>query len=313
MSSTSGKGRLAKQLSRRDFLKISAPVSCMLVLGRMPVSAGLIQKPPTASSRTAEKAMLYDVSKCVGCRACQAACRRWNKLPPEPIGYGGIYDNPDDLSGRTWTLIKFREFGENGEKEWFFRKYQCMHCTDASCEAVCPTGAISHQGEAVIINQEWCIGCGYCVQACPFGVPHKDEDEGTARKCTFCIDRITQELKPACVEACPAGAIIYGDRAKLIAEGKRRAQILIASGKEKAYLYGETELGGLSVMYVLPEPAAVFGLPETPRLATANIFTQWLGGIVTAGIIAAVPFWLLFKRRKQIEKEQQSGVEGGTR
>ena len=118
------------------------------------------------------KARLIDVSKCTACRGCQVACKQWNDLPAEHTTQTGTYENPPELSGSTWIKVEFRE----KPGEWLFRAHTCMHCTDASCEKVCPTGAISHNGEVVIIDQEWCIGCGYCVQACPYGVPHKDEE-----------------------------------------------------------------------------------------------------------------------------------------
>lgn len=301
------------QLSRKDFLRASGTgIGLALLVGPLGLERGLSTS-LAQSSTAGKKAMLHDTTKCVGCRACQAACKRWNNLPPEPSGYGDVYDNPDDLSAQTWTLIKFRESSKSGEKRWLFCKYQCMHCTNASCEAVCPTGAISHQGDAVIIDQEWCIGCGYCIQACPFGVPHKDEDRGTARKCTFCADRIIQGLKPACVEACPAEAIIYGERAELVAEGKRRVQSLITNGNQRANLYGENELGGLYVLYVLDDAPSVYGQPESPQLPTTDQLFKWLTGIATAGVVAALPFWWLFKRKEQLEAEQESKVEGGVK
>jgi len=287
----------AIELSRKEFLKLSGAGTGLALLAG-PLALGSSRARAAAAGKTA---ILYDATKCVGCRACQAACKCWNKLPPERNGYGGIYDNPDGLSAKTWTVIKFRESGQDGGTGWLFCRYACMHCTDASCEAVCPTGAISHQQSAVVIDQEWCVGCGYCVQACPFDVPHRDEDEGTARKCTLCIDRTTRGLRPACVEACPAGALAYGDRAELVAEGKRGVESLVAQGKPGARLYGETELGGLSVVYVLPEAASTFNFPEAPRLATNNVIARWLGGIITAGVLAAIPFWLLFKRKKGVE------------
>jgi formate dehydrogenase iron-sulfur subunit len=290
------------RLSRRDFLKTSITVSGLFLLGR-PALAGFIQNPKAASSRPVEKAMLYDASKCIGCRSCEVACKRVNGLPSKPSDHGTSY-NPEELSGITWTVIKCVEFNDNGENEQLYRKCQCMHCAEANCEAVCPTGAISHEGEAVVINQEWCIGCGYCVQVCPFCVPHICEEVGTARKCSLCIDRTTQGLKPACVEACPKQAVIYGDRADLIDEGKRRVQALIANGTENANFYGDTELGGLGVTYVLLESPSIYGLPEAPRLATANAVSKWLSGIITAGVIVTVPFWLLFKRREGLKQEE---------
>ena len=256
------------------------------------------------------KARLIDTSKCMACRGCQVACKQWNELPAEPTKQLGTYENPPELSGSTWIRVEFRE----RPGEWLFRAHTCMHCTEASCEQVCPTGAISHQGEVVIIDQKWCIGCGYCVQACPFGVPHKDEFEGTARKCRFCIDRITNGLEPACAKTCPTNAIQFGERADLIAAANKRVRTLVTDyGYPNARLYGENEMGGLHTMYVLTERPSAYGLPETPQLATSSALAQWLSGIITAGAVTALPLWLLFRRREQIETEQQSKVEGGTR
>jgi len=284
------------QVNRRDFLKAgSAGAGAMLLY----YGLGPKNKLDSYLSSSGKRAMLYDANKCVGCRACQSACKSWNKLREESVGYGGIYENPGSLSGTTWTLIKARELGLNGTNRLFFRKYQCFHCTEASCEAVCPVAAISHNNEAVVINQKLCIGCGYCVQACPFDVAHRDEETGTSRKCTLCVDRTSKGLNPACVEACPAEAVIWGDRSEFIAEGKRRVQSLVASGWEKATLYGENGLGGLTVLYVLPESASVFGLPEFPRMATHNVWGQWVSGVIAAGAIAAIPFWLLFKKKSK--------------
>jgi formate dehydrogenase iron-sulfur subunit len=246
------------------------------------------------------KARLIDVSKCMGCRACQVACKQWNGLPAIETKQLGTYENPPELSGNTWIKVEFRE----RPGEWLFRAHTCMHCTDASCENVCPTGAISHQGEAVIIDQEWCIGCGYCVQACPFGVPHKDEHTGTARKCIFCIDRITNGYEPACAKVCPTDAIQFGERSDLIAAAKTRVQSLIDNGAPKANLYGENELGGLHVLYVLDDTPSAYGLPEDPKVATSKLPFQWLGGLLTAGLVAALPFWLIFKRKRKVEAEQ---------
>lgn len=290
------------QMNRKEFLKASGAGVGLAFLASL-LELGRDLRKASAQPAEGAKAVLNDPTRCVGCRACQAACKRWNKLRAESEGYGGIYDNPESISATTWTLIKHRESNGIVKEKWVFCRYQCMHCTEASCMSVCPTDAISRQhGDSIVIDQEWCIGCGYCVQACPYGVPHKDEEEGTARKCTFCIDRTTQGLQPACAEACPAGAIVYGDRDELVAEGRKRVQTLLAGGNGSSSLYGETVLGGLHALYVLPEAPSFFGLPEDPKLATRNGWAQWLSGIATAGLLAAVPFWWLFRRKKAVQE-----------
>ena len=259
-------------------------------------------------------AILCDSTRCIACRACQVACKQWNELEAEEITNRGTYENPPDLSAVTWNRIKFIEKERGGKLDWLFVRRACMHCTEASCAQVCPTGAISHNKDGfVIIDQEWCIGCGYCVLSCPFHVPHKDESLGTARKCTSCIGRRSNNMEPACVKTCPTGALTMGDRELLLAEGTSRVQALKADGHSNAYLYGEEELGGLGVLYVLDDSPEVYGLPESPKVAISTSVGQWLSGILTAGVVAALPFWFLFKRRKQIEAEQESNVEGGVR
>jgi len=245
----------------------------------------------------------------MGCRGCQVACKQWNGLPAVSTEQKGTYENPLEMSAHNWIRVEFRERTD----EWLFRAHTCMHCTEASCEKVCPTNAITHQGEAVIIDQERCIGCGYCVQACPFHVAHKDEEEGTSRKCRFCIDRITNGLEPACAKTCPTGAIQFGERGDLLTMGRTRAQQLRTNSHPDASLYGEDELGGLHTLYVLTERPAVYGLPEAPQLATSAAVTKWLSGIVTAGVVAAVPLWLLFRRKKELGEEQETKVEGGVK
>lgn len=300
--------------SRRDFLKVLGGSAGTILLYGATNSKEVVADSSTPLPESTGKTMLYDALKCVGCRACQNACKEWNELLPESIGYRGIYDNPPDLSVRTWTLIKAREYTFGGRPALLLCKYQCMHCTEASCESVCPTGAISHQGAAIIIDQKICIGCGYCVQACPFNVPHKGHgiDAGAVKKCTFCIDRLAEGLPPACVEACPAEAMQFGQRADLITHAKARVEGLRRDGYSNATFYGESELGGLHVLYVLAERPSIYGLPQTPLLATSKTAVQWFSGIITAGVIAAVPFWLLFRRKKKMnELTTQVSSESG--
>lgn len=282
-------------VGRREFLKVAAGATSFVLLQpwRLIKQVAASDNHPAQS----EMSMLIDVSKCVGCWWCYAACKNYNNLP-ETIKPD--LENPPKLTPHTWsTLFTLPK----DDEEWSSRKHACMHCIDASCEQACPTGAISHQGAAVIIDQEWCIGCGYCVQACPFGVPHKDELVGTARKCTFCIDRVTNGEKPACADACPTGAIQFGERTALIDEARTRVQTLKTEGYPSANLYGEHESGGLHIIYVLTDQPKVFGLPEDVQVATSQAAFKWLSGIITAGIIAVVPFWLLFRRKSNISQK----------
>jgi formate dehydrogenase iron-sulfur subunit len=256
------------------------------------------------------RAILIDTSKCSACRGCQVACKQWNDLPAEKTRNQGSYQNPARLSAITWKLVTFHEVETQDGANWLFLPMQCLHCTEASCVSVCPTGAAHHHGGAVLIDQGLCIGCGYCVQACPFSVPHSipgldGHEKGTARKCSFCMDRVSHGQEPACVKTCPMGAYQFGERSELVVSGVARAQQLRAQGYSDAYLYGEKELGGTQIMFVLKERPALYGLPEAPRVAVRNILGQWLSGLVGAGLVAAVPFWLLTKRKRELAKKTE--------
>jgi len=251
------------------------------------------------------KAILIDTSKCTACRGCQVACKQWNDLPAEKTHNWGSYQNPEHLSAVTWKLVTFHEDDEGDEFQWLFLPKQCLHCTDASCVSVCPTGAAHYRGGTVLIDQTLCIGCGYCVEACPFDVPHSmpgpdDRHKGTARKCTMCVDRIDNGLEPACAKTCPAGAYSFGERSELIAKGKAIVERLRSKGHLSASLYGENELGGLHVMFVLQDSPQKYGLPTNPQVATKNVLGQWLSGFVATGVVAALPFWLLTKRKREL-------------
>ena len=262
-------------VSRRDFFKgLGAGAGAALLLKSTETDKVLAASSP-ASGTSSGKAMLHDASMCTGCRACQTACKQWNSLPAESIGYGGIYDNPRGLSSQTWTLIKARELSTNGEKDLLLCKYQCMHCTEAACVKVCPTNALTyHPLGFVAYDEDKCSGCGYCADACPFQVPHLAGNTLTGiqkmRKCTFCQDRVPEGRQTACAEACPADAILYGDRDELIVEGKKRVD-QIKNTYPRARLYGENELGGLHVMYVLKEAPPVYQFPEQPQVSAATV------------------------------------------
>ncbi len=235
--------------------------------------------------------MLLDLDKCTACRGCQAACKEWNDLAAEPTRQTGTYQNPPDLCPTTLTLIEFQEKEMDGRLGWYFFNKRCVHCTQAACVDVCPTAALQHNALGFVsFNRDACNGCGYCAEFCPFQIPRMEMLDGfqgkaKASKCTFCQDRVTNGIVPACAKTCPTGAITFGDRDALIEAGKNRVAALQSRGKTNARLYGETELGGLHQMYVLPETASWYGLPESPQMpATVGL---WQGGVRPLGYIAA--------------------------
>ena len=238
-------------------------------------------------------AVLVDTTRCMGCRGCQVACKQWNQLKAVKTEFTGTYENPPHLSGDTWTIMRFVE-SNNGGPKWRFRKQQCMHCADASCVTVCPTGAaLKRDNGIVIIDQTICAGCKYCIEACPYQTP-KATETGMAIKCRFCYDRVENGLQPACVKACATGALKFGSREAMLAEAKSRAA-KIPGGR----IYGESELAGLGWIYVLDRSAEEMGLPVDPKPATKGIIGKWLAGIVPGVAVLGGLAWL-FKRRSAV-------------
>jgi formate dehydrogenase beta subunit len=239
-------------MDRRDFLKLSGAGVGALFLGGA----------QTARAREAweGKAMLYDATMCIGCRACQMACKREGDMPAEP-GAEGLYEKPRDLSASTRTLIEVAEVEQTGE--WSFVKKQCMHCLHPACVSACPVGALQQtEHGAIVYKGERCIGCRYCQIACPFSIPKFEWDESFPyiRKCDMCVDRLEEGLAPACADVCPTGAIAFGDRDSLIAEAESR--IKNNPDKYVDHIYGKEELGGTSVLYLSSVPFEELGLPN---------------------------------------------------
>lgn len=279
------------QLNRRDFMKLSGAT----------VAGGTLLSPATAVAQSFEPGqlgLLYDSSKCIGCRACQMACKRWNDLPPETenvvklpgdaAALSETYDVPAGLSADTWTLIKIRK---QSESDWHFINYQCQHCADAACVTVCPTGALYKDEKGFTgYDQAKCIGCGYCTQFCPYGVPHLKVESvltgvAKAAKCTFCQDRVYGGLGgPFCATTCPTGALVWGERLELLAQAKDRVDFLHGEGQTTATLYGETQASGLGRLTILFGAPGDYGLPE--KVASPAVSRAWQNIIQVLGAIA---------------------------
>ncbi len=229
-----------------------------------------------------EVAKLIDTSKCIGCKACQVACSEWNELRDQVGGNAGTYDNPNDLSADSWTLMRFTEY-ENpgtGNLEWLIRKDGCMHCADPGCLKACPSpGAIVKYANGIVdFNQDKCIGCGYCITGCPFDIPRISQKDHKAYKCTLCSDRVAVGLEPACVKTCPTGAIVFGSKEDMQVHAAGRIADLKERGFDQAGLYDPDGVGGTHVMYVLhhaDQPSLYAGLPDQPVISP--MVSLWKG------------------------------------
>jgi formate dehydrogenase iron-sulfur subunit len=262
----------------------------------------------------AEKGMLFDTDKCIACRSCQVACKQWNELPAEQTTFfaaKGGYQNPIALSPKTYNLVKFYEVEKEGKLRWLFRSHRCLHCVDPACVTACPVEpvkAMTHDKELgiVYVNKELCIGCGACNEYCPWSIPQIDDKTEKSTKCTFCIDRVTNGLEPACAKACPTGAIKYGDYGKILKMAHEAKKTLEEKGRHPQ-IYGEKELGtGTRKIYVLPEPIDFYpDLPRDPKVSEdLGFFRELLkpfGGLaLTASVIG-----LLIGRVKEVREKQK--------
>ena len=229
---------------------------------------------PSPGVRETQKvAKLIDVSKCIGCKACQVACMEWNDLRDEIGTNHGVYDNPLDLTDKSWTVMRFSEVEvEQGKLEWLIRKDGCMHCADPGCLKACPApGAIVQYSNGIVdFHEEHCIGCGYCITGCPFNVPRISKKDSKAYKCTLCSDRVSVGQEPACVKTCPTGALVFGSKEDMIQHAEERIVDLKSRGYNNAGLYDPPGVGGTHVMYVLQhadQPQLYNGLPKDPHIS----------------------------------------------
>jgi formate dehydrogenase iron-sulfur subunit len=267
-----------------------------------------------------EVAKLIDVSKCIGCKACQAACLEWNNLREEVGINRGVYDNPHDLTENSWTLMRFTEWEnpESGNLEWLIRKDGCMHCADPGCLKACPSpGAIVQYNNGIVdFVSENCIGCGYCVKGCPFNIPRISQADHKAYKCTLCSDRVSVGQAPACAKACPTGAIVFGTKQAMLDHAKGRITDLKSRGFKNAGIYDPPGVGGTHVMYVLhhaDQPQLYAGLPNNPRIS--QVVELWKGltkyaGMAAVGFAAAFAFvHATIARRNDVSRAEDREAE----
>ena len=261
-----------------------------------------------------EKIKFYDATKCTACRGCQLACKQWNALPAKQTYNRGTYQNPPDLQPNTWMLIRFQETSDgNGGVKWLFRKDACMHCTDAACVKVCPSGALFYtQYGTVGLDVEKCIGCKECVSACPFEVPRYDKATDKIAKCDMCFSRLDNDLIPACVKACPTGALQFGDKDKMLKLAYKRVEELGGD----AHVYGDKFVGGTHMIYVLPEKSSVYErLPVKPQVPlTVIAWKDWLKPLsllAAGGVLVGSFFHYLIHGPKDTSGGDGQASQGG--
>ena len=253
-------------------------------------SATTLPSPSVREPAGGAVAKLIDTTKCIGCKACQVACMEWNDLRDEIGTNVGGYQNPHDLTDKSWTLMRFAEYeNPKGDLEWLIRKDGCMHCQDPGCLKACPSpGAIVQYSNGIVdFVEENCIGCGYCVTGCPFDIPRISKRDHKAYKCTLCSDRVAVGLEPACIKACPTGALVFGTKEEMKEHAAERVEDLKSRGFEHAGLYDPAGVGGTHVMYVLhhaDQPQLYNDLAHDPHISPAVRLWKGLSKPTVLGI-----------------------------
>ena len=252
------------------------------------------------SNRSRRKGFFTDTSLCIGCKACEVACKQWNQLPDDGLLFTGMsYDNTVALGASTWRHVAFIErpvalsTQDAGAFSWLFSSDVCKHCARAGCLESCPTGAIIRtEFDSVYVQPDICNGCGYCVVNCPFGVIDRREDDGRAWKCTLCYDRLKEDMEPACAKACPTDSIKFGDFDELRDIAEARVQQLQEQGAKEAYLYGadsaeQPGTEGLNAFFLLLDKPEAYNLPPEPVTPTKTVRQAWMSfGLAALGMVA---------------------------
>jgi len=283
----------------------------------MTIASGYQDQPPRMGFFT-------DTSVCIGCKACEVACKEWNHVPEDGLNFTGMsYDNTEGLGADTWRHVAFIEQrrpaptdlgmptvglpGAGGPTEeteirWLMSSDVCKHCTHAACLDVCPTGSLFRtEFGTVVVQEDICNGCGYCIPACPYGVIDQRKEDGRAWKCTLCYDRLQDGMEPACAKACPTDSIQFGPLDELRERADRRVAELHEKGVDVARLYGrdpEDGVGGDGAFFLLLDEPEVYGLPPDPVVTTRDLPEMWrhalLAGtaLATGVAVATVRSWL---------------------
>ncbi|AXC48920.1 formate dehydrogenase subunit beta [Paracoccus suum] len=284
----------ASGVAEQPTTAVSNPVVAPLGVGfdaRDVVRISATMDVPAPERQLEKVAKLIDVSKCIGCKACQSACIEWNDTHPAIEENVGHYENPHDLTPEMFTLMRFNEWvnPETDNLEWLIRKDGCMHCEDPGCLKACPApGAIVQYSNGIVdFITDNCIGCGYCITGCPFNIPRVSEVTHKSHKCTLCSDRVAVGQGPACAKACPTQAIVFGTKEDMVAHAEERVADLKSRGYDNAGIYDPAGVGGTHVFYVLQhadKPQIYNDLPSDPKIAAS--VEVWKGPAKTAGLAA---------------------------
>lgn len=249
--------------------------------------------PEPETDTHARMGFFTDTSVCIGCKACEVACKQWNQLPSDGFRFtGNSYDNTRMLSETTWRHVAFKEkISDTGKARWLMMSDVCKHCEDAPCQQSCPTGAIVYNefGD-VYVQPDICNGCGYCVSACPFGVLGRSKEDGHVHKCTLCYDRQRGSHTPACAKTCPTESIQFGPVEELRARAQQRVEELHRLGRTEAYLYGADSVGDygrLNAFFLLEAPPNEYNLPENPPQPLKNQTKRYAFSLLTGAALAA--------------------------
>jgi formate dehydrogenase iron-sulfur subunit len=247
-------------------------------------------------------AFLTDSTLCIGCKACEVACKEWNQIGEDGFSWSGnSYDNTGSLGHSTWRHVKFVEngivpgLGGNSPDafSWGFSSDVCKHCENAGCLEACPTGAIVRtEFGGVFIQPDVCNGCAYCVVNCPFGVVERNQEDGRAFKCTFCYDRQKVGLKPACATACPTESIRFGELNELRDAAKERVADLEAKGFDDLHLYDpqDSSVGGIHALFIVRGDPRAYNLPPKPKVPTTYLRKGWSSAAAAAGLMIGATF-----------------------